>query len=361
MATRKKVSTEHPLPEMVELDSDEELVVERTDTQRIRREKRPEPPSFVEPDHESEPDYIDVEPEFNDTSVGRLLFADDGEAARADICTIVIRRSPDSINDSFATPCTNQTHIGKLSGISLATDRSDIEERVQRDFGGGHYYFQIQFEGQLRRGWTATIADLPAHMRPLPQPASVAAEATPPPAADPFDNFITTLQRQHQLRQLLFGEAEQRYATQIADLQARLDQVKPEPQSERLQILQAALSAPSERFQERLLNILAPLDETGSRGTLAELFDIAMTHSDKIMPLIGTLLGGIPRPPQPSIKDLLQSDAPPTPPLAPPSTFTRRAVSGDVSTEPGTATEAAGPGPEPIAHDTPEEPDNDGR
>lgn len=322
------------MPQIVELESDEELVVERTDTQRIRREKRPEPietppPVTAPPDEDIELDYIDVEPEFNDTSVGRLLFGQDGEVARADICTVVIRRSPDSINDSFATPCTSQTHVGKLSGISLATDRSDIEERVQRDFGGGHYYFQIQFEGQLRRGWTATIADLPAHMRPVPQAAAPSPDAPAAvSAADPFDNFLTTLQRQQQLRQLLFGDTEQRYAAQIAELQQQLASVKSEPRSERLQMLEAALATPNEAFQERLLNILAPPDESGSRGTLAELFDIAMTHSDKIMPLIAGFFGGPARPPQPSIKDLLRSDAPAVPP-APPSTFTRRSVSGD--------------------------------
>src|SRR6478672_3883272 len=186
---RKKISeTDEITPATVDLGDDEELIVENTTTRRVRKEKRH---SEAEPEPESP--TVDAElilddeedPEFTDSIASFLDRGEDGDLSDA-YCSIIIRREPDGINDRFEKPCSGQASVGTFRGVALKTSRSDIEERVQHTYGGGHYTFQIRTDGRLGRSWTATLMDPPNGLAQRP------AEQQPPviqqPAASTRDS-----------------------------------------------------------------------------------------------------------------------------------------------------------------------------
>src|SRR6478672_9321153 len=193
---RKKISdTGEISPATVDLGDDEELIVENTTTRRVRKEKRQ---SEADPEPESptvDAELIledDEEGEYTDSIASFLDRGEDGDLSDA-YCSIIIRREPDGINDRFEKPCSGQASVGTFRGVALKTSRSDIEERVQHTYGGGHYTFQIRTDGRLGRSWTATLMDPPNGLaqRPAEQPPVIQPPATS--SRDSVDVFLDTL------------------------------------------------------------------------------------------------------------------------------------------------------------------------
>src|SRR5690606_26472000 len=113
-------------------------------------------------------------------------------------CTIHVRRKPDKMRDQFLTPCTTMLTLPAIQNVELTAERSDIEEIVRQQYGGGHYFFQVRFQNRLSRSWEASLADTPEAI------AAARAErlgfkpvaAQPEPATlqqqNPFDQFFET-------------------------------------------------------------------------------------------------------------------------------------------------------------------------
>lgn len=350
---RKKVSAnENDLTGVAELDDDEQLVVSNTTTKTIRRERRPpEVPAAegtitVEPDDFDDDEIIAGEidrPAYAATSLAALLYGDDGERIENQYCTVNVRRNPDSMNDRFATPCGSNTHLPRLANIDLTADRADIEDRVRAEYGGGHYFFQIYFNGRLGPSWQATLADLPEHMRRANQSTAATATAAPEPASvpaapvNPFDQMFDALAKQKQLKDLLFGDTERELKSEIerlkADAAARPN-VPAEPPNERLLILEKALGVNNPTIQQRLLDSAFPADEAGH--WIPETIKAIFEHKEELAGLAGMLLGGLlPKPPTApggSLTALMQQPPPgstPMPMISPPASRLTRKRSDD--------------------------------
>lgn len=349
---RKKVSAnENDLTGVAELDDDEQLVVSNTTTKTIRRERRPMPAEQTDPTPPPEDDFDDDDdiltgeiemPQYSATSLAAMLYGGQAETVENQYCTVNVRRNPDSMNDRFATPCGSNTHLPRLANIDLMADRADIEDRVRSDYGGGHYFFQIHYNGRLGPSWQATLADLPEHLRRANAAAAAAAPAAEPiqqPAApaNPFDAMFEALSRQKQMKDLLFGDTERELKAEIdrlkADAAARSN-VPPEPPNERLMILEKALGVNNPTIQQRLLDSAFPADEAGH--WIPETIKAIFEHKEELAGLAGMLLGGLlPKPPAApggSLTALMQQPPPgstPMPMISPPASRLTRKRSDD--------------------------------
>lgn len=334
---RKKVNADTDVIDgIAEIDDGEQLVEETT--RKVRRERvtkpKPEPAAeIIDLDEDDEPD--EQPPAFSETSIAAKLFSDDGgQPFENRFCTINVRRTPDSMNDRFANPNSAMLNLAPIRNVDIATDQSDIEDLVRREYGGGHYFFQIHFDGQLRTSWRSTLADLPAHARnqtPEPQPPTAAA-APPTPAKDPLDSMLDNLAKMKALRDALFGDERDRLERQIEELKREIDN-RPEPRDvtplpENLQILEKALATNNPTLQEKLLDYAFPQDTGGHwiPDTLKVIFD----HKDEIGGILSGLLGVRPQPQPPNIEAILRGTPPaalPTPAVTA-SHFQRKPTAG---------------------------------
>lgn len=327
---RKKNSDVDVIDGIAELDDGEQFVEETT--RKVRREKtshRKTDEIEIEDRIETVVDPVNeiCEPEnrnYSPTSIAAIVFKDDDEGDVSNqYCTINIRRNPDSLNDKFATPCSSLTHLPRLLNVSLADDRADIEDRVRREFGGGHYFFQIHYNGSLSTSWRTTLSDLPAHAAPWardeqPPPAQPGPAA---PTVNPIDAFLDSVEKQNRLAALLFGDERRRLESEIAELKianANAAAVPIEPKSEKLTILETALSVPNPALQDRILNNLFPADEPDSRHWFADLVSVAMENREAIASVAATLFGSLAPPPQkqPTVAEMLRMQPPTLPPAA---------------------------------------------
>ena len=304
-------------------------MIERSQTERVRREHRKPAVESDDGAIQAEPVLDDAEetdddaPQFSDESLAALLFGDQNDQDYgSQFCTIHIRRHPDSMNDRFLTPCGALTKLPPLRNVELAAERMDIEERVRNEYGGGHYFFQIYFDGALGKSWKATLSDDPAAVararaeavgrsnNSQPQPTSV-------PPVDPVQAFLDGMLKQRQLKDALFGDDEKRLEREIADLRAEVAKqaANPaEPKSERIALLEMAMDSKNSDARDRLLNHVFPSEEKGGRHWIADTIEVVLENKDVILGVLGSLLGGIapPQPsPQPSIQELMRA-APPT-------------------------------------------------
>ncbi len=332
------------------LDDDEQLVEEVTTTKRIGRQKRKTDddaanettPITVNGEIvDDEPD--DDEPQFSDTSLAAIIYGEGSDQVENQFCNVNIRRNPDSMNDKFLTPCTAVTNLPRITSVPLSTDTADIEDRVRREYGGGHYFFQIFFDGRLGRSWRSTLADPPDAVRRAeaeknnyanPQPVA----AAPAAAVDPMTAFLDNLEKQKRMKDLLFGDREKEFEAQISELKSEIAAAKSnpsEPKSERLELFEQAMSATGE-VQSRILDHLFPSDDGKQRSWIAEIAELAIDNADKLPMLaqtVGSLIGGFfglgsPTPPQtqPNIADVLRRPAPANAEPLARSTFRRREI-----------------------------------
>lgn len=326
MVTRKVSTGTATRPTVINLEEDEQLVEEVTTIKKTGRQRRPKPaddePITVEPivDDDDDDPADDGDLPFSDSSLAAIIYGDDTSDASDEFCNVNVRRYPDSMNDNFIVPCTEKTHLPRIANVPLSTDKEDIEARVRSEYGGGHYHFQIFYNGRLGKSWQATFQDTPEHRRraefaanPTPVETAPAAPAAP---VDPMVSLINNLEQTARLRTLLFGDTEKQYKDEIERLRAEAAN-RPElppavPQSETLLILEKALATTSPDVQERLLDYAFPANDSGSRHWIAELADVALKNRDTIGGLLGSLLRGVPAPTatQPSIVDMMRGPAP---------------------------------------------------
>lgn len=324
----------------VYLDDDEQLVEEVTTTKKIGRERRT-PPSddfiTVEPEPPDDTDDEPASPQFGETSIAAVLFRDDDEPNYDDqFCTIAVRRNPDSMNDRFATPCTALTNLPPLRNVEITADKMDIEDRVRSQYGGGHYFFQIHFNNRLAASWKSTLSDLPTNQRTAEPAAdrSVSEPATPAVAVDPFDTFLSNLEKQKRLRDLLFGDEQTRLTAEIERLKAEIAKTPAaaaEPKSEKLAMLEMALGLNKPELSDRVLNSIFPAEEEGSRHWLADTLSVVFENKDAIVGVLAGLLGGgTPPANTTNVMDMMRQQPPsvlPAMPAAaekPPDVFPRR-------------------------------------
>jgi hypothetical protein len=319
---RKKSSTDSEAIEGIAEINDGEQLVEET-TRKVRRERvaKSETPALEIEDN----DVIDAEiepeddaPRYSETSLAAKLFAgDDGDSFGSQFCTVNVRRTPDGANDRFATPNSANANLAPFRNIDITTEQADIEDMVRREYGGGHYFFQLHFNGQLGPSWKSTLADLPEHMRVKPAPLDSAAVVSPPsvPQVDPLESMINQAAKTKQLADLLFGDERNRLERQIEELKREIDS-KPadpvEPKSETLQILERALASNNPTLQDKLLEYAFPADSGGSSHWIPDLVKTLFEHKSEVGGLLQMVFGGV-APQQPSIEQLMRA-APPLPP-----------------------------------------------
>ncbi len=306
-----------------ELDDDEQFVKETTTKQTVRKERVPTQAAKPEPeiiDVDDDPDDDqDDEPHFSETSLAALQFGHDEDMA-AEYCNVLVRRNPDSMTDKFVTPNSSLLNMPPLRNVSLGEDRSDIEERVREHFGGGHYFFQIQYRGQIGKSWKASLSDLPASQRqattaadpyakpdaPQPMPES------PPPAVNPFDQFFETLKKQKEMKDLLFGDEMKELDRLRREAAERASQPPGYRQSETLQILEQALKADNPALSEKLLKMAFPEEsESGGGHWIADILRLGFEHKEDLAGIVQMVFGGLaPQPQAGGIEAMLRQQPP---------------------------------------------------
>lgn len=304
---RRKTSPEpEPIEGIPELDADEQLVRETTTKQTIRKERvkaDPEPATLPPPARDAEPDddddfFIDAEPDddrpqFSESSLAALQF-NDAEEIENEYCNILIRRNPDSLRDKFATPNSALLNLPTMRNVPLASERYEIEEAVRDEYGGGHYFFQIQYRGNLGKSWSASLSDKPGAGQAKTEPATPTPIAEPAaPAANPFDQFFDNLRKQKELKELLFGDELrelERLRAEAADRQNN----STVRQSETLSILEMALRADNPTLSEKLLKLVAPEPEdTGGSHWIVDLVKTGFEHKEELAGVLQMVLGGL--------------------------------------------------------------------
>lgn len=349
MPRRKTTPEPEPIEGIPELDADEQLVRETTTKQTIRKERvkaDPEPATPPPPDRDAEPDddddfFIDAEPDdgrpqFSESSLAALQF-NDADEIENEYCNVLIRRNPDNLRDRFATPNSALLNLPTMRNVPLASERYEIEEAVRDEYGGGHYFFQIQYRGNLGKSWSASLSDKPGakpggSTEPVEKPA---AAAPVEPAANPFDQFFDNLRKQKELKELLFGDELrelERLRAEAADRQNN----STVRQSETLSILEMALRADNPTLSEKLLKIVAPEPEdTGGSHWIVDLVKTGFEHKEELAGVLQMVLGGM-APPSPAanqnIEALLRAPVPAplaaiqqsAEPAKPATTFKRR-------------------------------------
>jgi hypothetical protein len=335
---RKKVSPDSEIIDATGLEENEQIVIEDKKTIRKERSTPPPEPEVTDGEIVFEDDEETATPSFGETSIAALIY--DGEQPiENQYCTIHVRRTPDKMKDRFATPCQSTLNYPALPNVEITADRSEIEEMVRQEYGGGHYFFQIRFQNRLGASWQSSLADLPQSIPRTEAPAIQPAPAQPTPAADPLDSMLTNLSKMKALKDALFGDEEARLKEQIADLKAEIAN-KPEPTPsepipDNLRILEKALGVNNPTLQERLIDAAFP-EESASHWipeTVKTIFD----HKEEIAGLVGGLLGSLAGRPAapPNIHEMLKQQ-PPAAAIAagpPASNFRRKARAADAQPE----------------------------
>lgn len=334
--TRKKISdTDSNAAIIAELDTDEEFIVDTNTTKRVRREKRA---ATVEAEPEAvdlDDDAIDaevIEP-FSPTSLAALIYAEDDQPNFAeDFCTVHVRRNPDAMGDDFATPCSTVTTLPRLVNIELTADRADVEDRVRRDYGGGHYYFQIRSGAGLGRSWKATLSDLPSHLRDTPkaEPEAVTPTANHAENANPMAAMLESMRMQKEMRSLLIGDEIDRLIRENADLREKIEKAynSAPPQSDTailLKLMQDAKGEPT--VTEFVRDILLPETEPEGKKSLWDFAQYAIENGDKVAGFIGSFLSGLsgqPAAQSPNVLQMLKAQPPQAMPTPEPSRVRRK-------------------------------------
>lgn len=310
MKTAKKAEIIDALPD---LDDGEQIVIE--DTKRIRREKMPESDN-----EQVKQEFIDIESEdatdsheynFSDTSIAALL-TDNPDDLANQFCTIHVRRKPDRMRDNFLTPCSSLLTLPAIQNVELTAERSDIEEIVRQQYGGGHYFFQVRFQNRLSRSWEASLADPPeaiaaARQEKLKQSSEPVTQTNQ--AANPFDQFLETLKKQRELQDLLFGEERRRLEAEIERLRQESQQ-KPAaaPQSDLALLLDAMQKTNNPGlidFAREYLSGESREPQFGVWDFLKYVFD----HKNELAPLVAGFLGSN-NANQETLEELLRSNPP---------------------------------------------------
>lgn len=309
-----------------ELDDDEQFVKESSTKQTFRKEKvtRPEPaaktPTAEPPVIDFDEDEDDDEPAFSETSLAALQFGPDDDIQN-EFCNILVRRNPDSMQDNFATPNTAVLTLPAMRNVELAADRGEIEERVREIYGGGHYFFQIQYRGQVGKSWKVSLSDLPSNAKVksanVPQldvtPNSHDSSAI---EANPFDQFLDTLRRQKEMKDLLFGDEMKELDRLRREAAERQNQPPGYRPSETLQILETALKSDNPGLQDKLLKIAFPADEGDAGGGhwITDVLKLGFEHKDELAGVVQMLFGGIPpQPPAGGLENFLRQPPPTLP------------------------------------------------
>jgi hypothetical protein len=336
----KKAATDNvinAIPEIPEIHENEQIVIE--DTKRIRREKMPI--TLEEPVTHSGPQDITIEPEdtanepsFSPSSIASLIYDGDADDVANQFCTIHVRRKPDKMRDAFLTPCSTVLTLPAIQNVEITAERSDIEEIVRQQYGGGHYFFQVRFQNRLSRSWEASLADPPEAIaaarstrRPSTTQDDIAAVNANNQPINPLDQFLDTLKKQRELQDLLFGEERRRLEAEIERLRQESQQQRPSaPQSDLALLLDAMQKSNNPGLIDFAREYLSGETTRDPQFGIWDFLKYVFDHKEEIAPLLASFIGGgqTPR----SIEDVLRSQPPSVladtaKPTLPTSTFRR--------------------------------------
>lgn len=311
MARKKIISSDETsdnFGDFADLPDNEKVVI--TNTQTIEKKTIPtnQPPTNKtvidyeppETEFENEPDF-DLPP----NSLAALINKDEDEFEN-EFCSVAIRREPDNFGDRFLNPCSSRLTLPAMRNVELMKDRDEIEEIVREIHGGGHYFFQIHYDGRLAASWKESLSDSPEAIRKA-KAAEAEAKQTPPTvsttppqtaitAVNPFDQFFDTLKKQKEMKELLFGDE----LKELEDLRRRdrerQTQTPTEPQNEKLQLLQYAEKLP-EKAQEKILGFVFGESDGGILETAKFIFDNQDTVISFASKAVSAFFGGKSAPP----------------------------------------------------------------
>jgi hypothetical protein len=331
MSTRKKKSD--VIDAIPTLDENEQIVIE--DTKRIRREKMANAASETETEIIAEPVLVndaepDTTPRFSETSIAALLYDDDPDELTNQFCTIHVRRKPDKMRDAFLTPCTTVLTLPAIQNVEVTAERSDIEEIVRQQYGGGHYFFQVRFQNRLSRSWEASLADPPeaiaaarAKTTDLKRDTDMPSQ---PVATNPLDQFLETLKKQRELQDLLFGDERRRLESEIERLRQETQQTKPAtPQSDLALLLEAMQKSDNPGLIDFAREYLSGEPRGEPQYGMWDFLKYVFDHRDALLPLVaGFLGGGAINTNQKSIENVLRQPPSGLTPVLPVSKFNRK-------------------------------------
>lgn len=291
---------------------------------------QPAPPKYVElePDDNDDDDYDDDAPQLPANSVGAFLFGDGTIDFENQSLTISIRREPDNFGDNFLNPCTSRLQFQPLRNVELTADRTDIEERVREINGGGHYFFQIYYNGEVTKTWRASLADTQHAIQKAKADATAAAAANQPAPASPPQPAIAAAAAPKSLSDQI---------KEMAELKENLDKIFPAPAAPPppvpppptdLGLVMAHADSPN---FDKLLDRVLPKEESSVVRDVVDGVKEVLPYGEQIGSFLRGLVGGwqgtTDAATEPTEADLLkvlqgdkaQSEAPPK------SNFKRRA------------------------------------
>lgn len=283
------------------LASDEEIVVTDHSEKRFRKEKRAEDARDdtptgkiidVDPETGDEIDPDD-EPVFAEGTLGSLLNQSEDDQLRSTRCNVKVIRKADTPGEVFAKPAPTRLTLEPIRNLELSIPQMDVEEMVRRTYFGGHYALQVQIGQTFGPSWDCDLADPPnVHqlMRAQEAAASVPViDAIPvhaAPAEKPggmFADFMEQAKALREFKEVIFGD-------ELKELERFRSQQNTagaaEPQSERLQMLDKALTLPAP-LQEKALGYLFPADADGNKSTVAQVGEFVLDNYDRLEPVLG--------------------------------------------------------------------------
>ncbi len=245
---------------------------------------------------EDETDETDDDAEYSDNSLAALMM-NGTDTIQNEFCSVAVRREPDSMGDSFLEPSASRKALPTLKNIEVTADREDIHERVRNLYGGGHYFFQIYYNGRLSASWKECLGDSPeakakakAELDARNQPQQLQTVQQSQPAqqtvVNPFDQLIDGLKKQKDLKELLFGD-EMRELDKLRD--SKRQTPTGEPQSELGMILQHADSPNFDKLLERFL----PGEKTSIVRDIVDGAKEILPLGSEIGSFVGSLWTGI--------------------------------------------------------------------
>lgn len=234
---------------------------------------------------------------FPDDSIAARIF-NDNDTIENEFCSVAVRREPDSMGDNFLKPSASRQNLPVLKNIDIFASEEDTYEKVRSLYGGGHYFFQIYYNGRLAKSWKECLGDSPeaiakakAEAEAKNQPQQLQGVQPSQPAQqqtviNPFDQLIDGLKKQKDLKELLFGD-EMRELDKLRD--SKRQTPTGETQSELGMILQHADNPNFDKLLERFL----PGEKTSIVRDIVDGAKEILPLGSEIGSFVGSLWTGI--------------------------------------------------------------------
>lgn len=276
-------------------------------------------------------DESDDEPEFTPGSIGELLTRAEDTLQNSQ-CNIRVLRKADSPGERFRNPCVSRRSEPPLRNIELTQSRAEIEDIVQAQYGGGHYYLQIQLGNRMLNGWNADLGDVrddfaASVSAATTQPAAVVPPTPPVNAVNPLQQRIDELKLEKEYDELKFGDERRRLIKleeQLAEIISQRSAGREPQQSDLALAVSLLRDTKDPHIVDFVKDVINPSEKEDSGGSsFWDFAKYAWDNSEKIMPIVGplvtSLLSGQQMQQQPlNVAQMMQQQHVP-PPVPPPT------------------------------------------